>query len=310
MHIINAFKGIFIGIALVVPGLSGSIIALVMGLYDDIINAVSDFRKDIKGNIKFLAPIGIGAVAGILASARAVLWLCQTYPLQAYLFFTGLVLGAYPLIFRKMTKSKFKPSYIIAVALGFSFMFIISFIMDTGADSAYIAIDTLDSASDFGILLAVGAVSMSFMMIPGVSGAVMLMVMGQYGTVYNAVGMSIDLIGYILRGNFEAAAEVFMTVMLVLPFGIGALIGIVFIAKILAFFLNRWESIVYYAVMGLVSGAVLLLIGESGVMQPEGGFLPILTGIIFLIIGLLCTLFLDRPSKSKEGGRRPLRGPN
>ena len=218
MHIINAFKGIFIGIALVVPGLSGSIIALVMGLYDDIINAVSGFRKDIKGNIKFLAPIGIGAVAGILASARAVLWLCQTYPLQAYLFFTGLVLGAYPLIFRKMTKSKFKPSYIIAVALGFSFMFIISFIMDTGADSAYIAIDTLDSASDFGILLAVGAVSMSFMMIPGVSGAVMLMVMGQYGTVYNAVGMSIDLIGYILRGNFEAAAEVFMTVMLVLPF--------------------------------------------------------------------------------------------
>ncbi|MCL2565156.1 MAG: DUF368 domain-containing protein [Defluviitaleaceae bacterium] len=302
MHIINTFKGIFIGIALVVPGLSGSIIAIVMGLYEDIINAVSDFRHDIKGNIKFLAPIGIGAVIGILASARIVLWLCQAYPLQSYLFFTGLVLGAYPLIFRKMTKSRYKPSYIIAIALGFSFMFIISFIMDTGADSAYVAINSLESASDFGILFAVGAISVSFMMIPGVSGAVMLMVMGHYGTVYNAVGMSVDLLGYLIRGNFDAAAETFATVILVLPFGIGALAGIVFIAKILAFFLNKWETIVYYAVMGLVSGAVFLLISESGVMRLDidSGILPVLSGVFFLIIGLLCTVFLDKPNKSKE----------
>jgi len=297
MFIINTFKGIFIGIALVVPGLSGSILALVMGLYEGIINAVSNFNKDIKKNALFLAPIGLGAIIGILASARIVLWLCQEYPLQSYLFFTGLVLGAYPLIFRKMKKTTFKPSYVLFTALGFAFMFIVSHIMDTGMERSHIAIETLSSASDFGTVFAAGAISMSFMMIPGVSGSVMLMLLGQYGTVYNAVGMVIDLARYVLSGNFEAAAYVFMTVLLVVPFGLGALIGVIFIAKILSFLLVQWEGQVYYAVLGLVSSAVFLLVEESGLLQGYEGPLPIVTGIVLLGIGVLCTLFLD---KSKE----------
>ena len=297
MSLLNAFKGIFIGVALVVPGLSGSILALVMGLYESIIHALSDFRKDIRKNALFLAPIGIGAAVGILASARIVLWITQAYPLQSYLFFTGLVLGAYPLILRKMKKARYKPVYIVAMALGFAFMVIVGGLSDTGVERAHVAIESLESLSDFGTLFIAGIISVSLMMIPGVSGAVMLMVLGQYGTVYNAVGMSIDLIGYLVRGNFEAAGAVFMTVLLVLPFGLGALAGIGFIAKIIAFFLKRWESIVYYAVMGMVSGAVFLLVGESGVLQAGGGAVPIFLGVVFLLLGLLCTLFLDKPAK-------------
>jgi len=301
MSVLNTFKGIFIGIALVVPGLSGSILALVMGLYENIIHAVSDFRKDIKKNALFLAPIGIGAVVGILASARLVLWLTQDYPLQAYLFFSGLVLGAFPLILRKMRRNKYKPIYIIATALGFSFMVILGSLSDTGVERAHIAIKSLHSAADFFTLFVAGVVSVSLMMIPGVSGSVMLMVLGQYGTVYNAVSMSADLIGYALRGNFEAAAEVFMTVILVLPFGLGALVGIGFIAKVIAFFLDRWEAVVYYAVMGMVSGAVFLLVGESGVLGAGAGFLPVLSGVVFTAAGLLCTLLLDKPAKVQKG---------
>ena len=297
MHITNTIKGIFIGIALVVPGLSGSILALVMGLYEGIINAVSGFRKDIKKNVIFLAPIGIGAVIGILASARIVLWLCQEFPLQSYLFFTGLVIGAYPLIFRKMKKTKYKPSYVLLTAIGFAFMFIVSHIMDTGMERSHIAIETLSSAAEFGTVFAAGAISMSFMMIPGVSGSVMLMLLGQYGTVYNAVGMIIDLVRYVLSGNMEAASYVFMTVLLVVPFALGALIGVIFIAKILSFLLSKWEGQVYYAVLGLVSSAVFLLVDESGLLQTYEGIFPIATAIVLLIIGVLCTLFLD---KSKE----------
>ena len=297
MHITNTIKGIFIGIALVVPGLSGSILALVMGLYEGIINAVSDFRKDIRKNIIFLTPIGLGAVIGILASARVVLWLCQEYPLQAYLFFTGLVIGAYPLIFRKMKKTTFKPPYVLYTALGFAFMFIVSHVMDTGMERSHIAVETLSSASEFGTVFAAGAISMSFMMIPGVSGRVMLMLLGQYGTVYNAVGTVVDLIRHILSGNFEAASYVFMTVLLVVPFALGALIGVIFIAKILSFLLSKWEGQVYYAVLGLVSSAVFLLVEESGLLQAYEGLIPIATAVILLIIGVLCTLFLD---KSKE----------
>ena len=70
---LNFVKGAIIGIALVIPGLSGSIFAVVVGLYDRLLNAVNHFRDDPKKNMRFLTPIGLGAVIGILLSTKAVL---------------------------------------------------------------------------------------------------------------------------------------------------------------------------------------------------------------------------------------------
>ncbi|MDL2248325.1 DUF368 domain-containing protein [Tyzzerella sp. OttesenSCG-928-J15] len=300
MSIINGIKGFLIGIAMVIPGLSGSIFAIVVGLYDGIIETVSNFQKNVKANIIFLLPIGIGCAIGILASTKAVLWLCESYRLQSYMFFIGLVLGAFPLIFRKMFKIKFNPVYLLFVILSFSAIVFTSN-LGAGTEKSYVAITHLSGAGDFLTLMFAGVFSVSLMMIPGISGSVMLMVIGQYGTVYNAVGACLDFAGFILKGNFEAAGESFMTIILVLPFAIGALIGIIFIAKLLNFLLKKWESQVYYCVLGLVIGAIAVLGMESGigpiVSGPSAGIMPFIISAAFIALGFVCTVFLDNPKE-------------
>ena len=300
MSIINAIKSFFIGIALVIPGLSGSIFAVVVGLYEDIINAISDFSKDIKGNIKFLIPVAIGCVIGILASTKAVLWLCENYQLQSYMFFIGLVLGSAPLIWRKMNKIKFNPAYLLLSVLSFAAILLTSNSGD-GTEKSYIAIQHLNSASDFATLLFAGLISVSLMMIPGISGSVMLMVIGQYGTVYNAVGSALDFLIFVIKGDFASASECFMAMALVIPFLLGALIGIVIIAKILSFLLKKWEALVYYCVLGLISGAVVVLALEGGIVEIAGNIsaniFKILISIVFIVVGYVCTIFLDNPKE-------------
>ena len=300
MSIINAIKSFFIGIALVIPGLSGSIFAVVVGLYEDIINAISDFSKDIKGNIKFLMPVALGCVVGILASTKAVLWLCENYQLQSYMFFIGLVLGSVPLIWRKMNKIKFNPVYLLLSVISFAAILLTSG-SGSSAEKSYIAIQTLAGIDDFLTLIFAGLISVSLMMIPGISGSVMLMVMGQYGTVYNAVGSSLDFLIFVIKGDFASASECFMTVALVIPFLLGALIGIVIIAKILSFLLKKWESLVYYCVLGLIAGAIVVLALEGGIVEIAGNvsanILKILISIVFIVIGYLCTVFLDNPKE-------------
>ncbi|MDR0287801.1 MAG: DUF368 domain-containing protein, partial [Clostridiales bacterium] len=89
-NIIHFFKGIFIGLAVVIPGLSGSIFAVAVGLYEKMLEAVNNLRKSPKESILFLLPIVLGAVVGILASTKFILWVCENYPRQSYIFFIGL----------------------------------------------------------------------------------------------------------------------------------------------------------------------------------------------------------------------------
>ena len=132
-QIINFVKGIFIGIAVVIPGLSGSIFAVVVGLYEKMIHAVSDFRKNIKKNILFLLPIVLGAVVGILLSTKLILMICETYTQQAYFFFIGLVLGSIPLVLRKLKSKKFHPAYLLITLFSMGLILLMGFFSNGNA---------------------------------------------------------------------------------------------------------------------------------------------------------------------------------
>ncbi|MDR2899024.1 MAG: DUF368 domain-containing protein [Clostridiales bacterium] len=300
MSIINAVKGIFIGIALVIPGLSGSIFAVVVGLYDRIIETVSRFSYDKKGAVKFLAPIAIGVCVGILVSTKAVLWICETYPLQSYLFFTGLVLGSAPLIIGKAKKIPFKIQYLGISILSFLSIMAITRLGSSNSGS-YVAIESLSSVSDGTMMAFAGVFSVSLMAVPGISGSVMLMVINQYGTVYNAVGKAVDMLAFAVSGDYARAGEALKTVALIIPFLFGALIGLVAVAKIMAFLLKRYEALVYYAVCGIVIAAMVTLVTE-GVMTGLSGSVTafeIVIALVCLAAGVLGTVFLDVPKKGK-----------
>ena len=315
-QIINFVKGIFIGIAVVIPGLSGSIFAVVVGLYEKMIHAVSDFRKNIKKNILFLLPIVLGAVVGILLSTKLILMLCETYTQQAYFFFIGLVLGSIPLVLRKLKGKKFHPAYLLITLFSMGLILLMGFF--SNADAGEGAVNTayyLTGLKDTVLILFSGFLSCALMSIPGESGSVTLMVLGQYNKVYGAVSECTDMLKYLISGEFDRAWESSRSIWLVLAFAIGGIAGFILISKLIAKLLAKFEAQTYYGVGGMILGAIIILFVQ-GVMTDQkftsafqgsmtAGILGMLVlDLVLIAVGVVCTLFLDDDSELAQRAKK------
>ena len=315
-QIINFVKGIFIGIAVVIPGLSGSIFAVVVGLYEKMIHAVSDFRKNIKKNILFLLPIVLGAVVGILLSTKLILMLCETYTQQAYFFFIGLVLGSIPLVLRKLKGKKFHPAYLLITLFSMGLILLMGFF--SNADAGEGAVNTayyLTGLKDTVLILFSGFLSCALVSIPGVSGSVTLMVLGQYNKVYGAVSECTDMLKYLISGEFDRAWESSRSIWLVLAFAIGGIAGFILISKLIANLLAKFEAQTYYGVGGMILGAIIILFVQ-GVMTDQkftsafqgsmtAGILGMLVlDLVLIAVGVVCTLFLDDDSELAQRAKK------
>ena len=295
--IINFIKGIFIGLALVIPGLSASTFAVVTGLYDKIIFAANNLRKEFKKSLIFLMPIGLGAAVGILASVGAIVQVMYRFPLQSYAFFIGLVLGSIPTIYSKVKGgTKTKSNYIFAV-LGFAIIVVLSF---TVPSDDVAAIAEIENVGQFIAIFTAGIISCFLLAVPGVSGALILVLLGQFATVYGAVGNFAQMFFMILRGQ-EGALELGLdSGAIVLAFFVGAVIGLIAAAKIIGYLIERFEIKVYFAVMGLVLGAVVTLFHIDGIVIghfTEFGPYTLLNAallVIFAAVGFVCTKFMAR----------------
>lgn len=291
-------KGFFIGIALVIPGLSGSMFAVVVGLYERIVEAISTFRKQPLKNIKFLLPIMIGAVIGILASTKLVLWLCEQFPVMSYGFFIGLVIGVLPFVYKKVSFQKFNFFDAILAILGFAFIMFVSH-QGTGGLSDFVAMSQLRTLSDWGVIAFAGFFAISMMMIPGISGAVMLMMVNQYGTIYNSAAKLLDTVMFLLVGKFDRAKQAFSSVIILLPFIIGAVLGVILMAKVLNYLLHKYAHQVYCAVFGIVVAGIWILMelalqGAALNVQNSGSWFGVIVILIVaIIVGVLATFFLD-----------------
>ena len=315
-QIINFVKGIFIGIAVVIPGLSGSIFAVVVGLYEKMTHAVSDFRKNIKKNILFLLPIVLGAVVGILLSTKLILMLCETYTQQAYFFFIGLVLGSIPLVLRKLKGKKFHPAYLLITLFSMGLILLMGFF--SNADAGEGAVNTayyLTGLKDTVLILFSGFLSCALMSIPGVSGSVTLMVLGRYNKVYGAVSECTDMLKYLISGEFDRAWESSRSIWLVLAFAIGGIAGFILISKLIAKLLAKFEAQTYYGVGGMILGAIIILFVQ-GVMTDQkftsafqgsmtAGILGMLVlDLVLIAVGVVCTLFLDDDSELAQRAKK------
>lgn len=319
-HIVNFIKGIIVGIAVVIPGLSGSMFAVIVGLYEKMINAVSTLRKGFKKNVLFLLPIVLGGVIGILLSAKLIVDLCEEFPQQAYFFFIGLVLGSIPLVLRKVKQINFKPVYLLITLFSFIFIMIMGY-LSSGETSESISETThyLTSFSDVIAVFIAGFFSCALMSVPGVSGSVTLMVLGQYNKVYGAVGDCSDMVKYILKGDIDSALFYGKSLGTAIVFAIGGVLGFLIIAKFISKLLLKFEAQVYYGVSGMVLGAAVILFTQGVLLDDSfksiftgdglsGGIAGILViDVLLIAIGVICTLFLDDDSelvqKMKKKGR-------
>ena len=298
--ILDFIKGIIIGLALVIPGLSGSTFALVVGLYDKLIFAINGLRTSFRKNFLYLLPIGIGAAIGILLSASFIMFLIEYFPLESYAFFIGLVIGSLPTIYKKMQIKTAKPHSWLLFVFGFILIILVTFIVPSNGGDI-VAIHSIDSIGDFITILTAGIIACFLIAVPGVSGSIILMLLGQFGTVYGAVSNFADVIFMLIRGQQGAMALGIDSLYIVLTFLLGAIIGLVTAAKIIGYLIERFSASVYFVVMGLIVGAIYTLfnIGIQGYLDYLG-IVTFITMPIFVILGYICTNFIGKDRQATK----------
>lgn len=261
-------KGFFIGIANIIPGVSGGTLAITLGIYEKLINAISHFFKNLKENLKFIIPIGIGALLSIILLSRVINFCLNKYTLATILFFIGLILGGIPLLNKKIKGHYKSISNIVIFIATFSLVILLSLIKGEG----HVSFSNMNFI-DYIWLFLVGVIAAATMVIPGISGSFVLMLLGYYKPIINAISS---------LTQFE---NIVGNILILFPFGIGVLVGIVAISKLLEFLFKKFEVKTYFGVMGfIISSIITIFIGTEGLVF---SIPQLLIGLVLLSLGFV-----------------------
>ena len=279
--IANILRGMVIGIANVIPGVSGGTIMVSMGIFDKLILVLTHFIKRMKEAVALLVPILVGMLLSIAIFAKIFSEiLFPRFPLQTNLFFIGLILGGLPVIYGKVRGNTIRIPQIIAFLLFFVMVVGFACVGEGGGSSADISF----SAGNVVRLFGVGIIAAATMVIPGVSGSMIMMILGYYNTIIDTIN---DFINALKAFDIAAMLDTFVVLV---PFGIGVLAGIVAVAKLIEFMLKKYPLVTYWAIIGLIAAspfAILLMMEIVTV-----GVVEIATGIVLLAVGFFISLKL------------------
>lgn len=225
-------KGFIIGSSMSVPGVSGGTMAILLGIYDKLINTISNFLKDIKGNTIFLFKFCIGSGVGIGSLAFVIKWLLETFPFPVSFFFLGAVLGGIPALYKKTKESKFGIASVIYFFIGLGVVISIGFLPVGNFN-----ISTASGLTYFIMLLVTGVILALALILPGISTSHMLLVLGMYDAMLMAITeFNVVYIGII---------------------GVSTLVGIFLITKPIEWTMKRFPHQTYCMIIGFVLGSTL-----------------------------------------------------
>ncbi|NRB57137.1 MAG: DUF368 domain-containing protein [Salinicola sp.] len=224
------------GAADAVPGVSGGTIALIVGIYEELIETIRRFGPGAFGvwrqqglaglftylNLRFLVPLVLGIGASLVTIAHLVTWLMAHHQLLLNAFFFGLVLASAWVVMRQVGSWRWR--YLLPVLLG---LLLAAFLPRLLPD--------MSQAGDATLFVA-GAIAISAMLLPGVSGSFLLLVMGLYGTVMNGIK------------NFDLG--------LISIFGAGCLLGLFTFSRLLSWLLRHHHAMTLMTIVGFILGSL------------------------------------------------------
>lgn len=248
---ISILRGMVIGVANIIPGVSGGTMMVSMGIYDQLIHAVTHLFSDFKKSFQFLWPIAIGIVLALAILAKLFDYLLLNWPIPTNMAFCGLILGSLPPIFNQVKGRKFTISMALCALLFFGIV-VGGALIGESHGSTEVVLST--SFSGLLMLFLVGIISAATMVIPGVSGSMILMLLGYYEPVINLVSETIDAL---LHFDF---GTLWHCILLAMPFGIGMVLGIFGIAKLVEWVLEHYESQTYWAIIGLIVASPIAIL--------------------------------------------------
>ena len=266
-NIMLIVKGFILGIANIIPGVSGGTLAITLGIYEELINTISHIFSNFKKNLKFLIPIGIGAVLSVLLMSKLVTYSLDKFPIPTTLFFIGLIVGGIPLIFNKVKGKKKETKNMVGFLIPFVLVIIMAFMKDP---SNVVNLNSINPIM-FLILFIVGVIAAATMVIPGVSGSFVLMLIGFYKPIMSTISKLTD---FSLLGH---------NISVLLPFGIGIIIGIIGVAKLIEYLLSKHELLTYHIILGFITASIISLFMSLSAYNFNIG--QILVGIVLFIVG-------------------------
>ena len=265
-------KGFIIGIANIIPGVSGGTLAITLGIYEKLIETIGHFFSNLKENLKFLIPIGVGAGLSIVVLSNIIKYSLKYYKLPTTLFFVGLIVGGLPLLVKKIKEDKnYKKDYSNYVVLVITFVLVamFAFMKDSGAK---VVLEHMMFV-DYLKLFLVGVVAAGTMVIPGISGSFVLMLLGYYEPIINVISDVTHFNNIINNG------------LIILPFGLGIIIGIVVIARIIEYLLSKQPIKTYYGIIGFVCASLIAIL--MPLFSLTFSIANILIGLVLMFVGII-----------------------
>ncbi len=278
MVIKNVLIGIVLGVANIIPGVSAGTMAIVTGVYQKLIGIFTLNLKFIKQEWKFILVLGVGAVGGIFAFSAIIDYLLTNHNLPTNAFFVGVVLGTCPLIAGKTFKGAgVKISTLLPGMITLALMIVLVVAENSGGTPEVAVMTDIDIGSFLHILGAMAVAAMA-MIVPGISGSFVALALGVYPTVINAINT--------------------LDIMVLIPVGIGVVIGLVGGAKFIDKLLKRAPHATYSAILGLLIGSMVALVYP---MLPEltGLNTDVIISIIVLVAGIVISYLFSRPARDK-----------
>lgn len=296
--LIDLIKGIFVGVANVIPGVSGGTMAVSFGIYDKLLSSISNLFKSFKKSVKTLLPIAIGMAAGIMGFTLIIPVILKSQPFITAAAFTGLIFGGIPMIVNALKSGwendahKSMAVNVILLIVFTAFAVVLPFWGGEGESGILLTTDLITIFK----MLFLGVIASATMIIPGVSGSLVLMILGYYFGVINAVKDFITALKNLdISGMIDRA-------LLLAPFAIGCLIGIFFISKLIKWLFEHFCSATYSAILGLILSSPVSIFckvqEEYGMSETSAA--QIVIGVIIFMACTIFTLYLGKLEPEKE----------
>ncbi len=262
----NFLKGIVVGLGAIAPGLSGSVLLVIFGLYQKTVTAISTIFKNFKKNLQYLLPLVAGIGIGILLFSRLVDWLLTAFQMQTRFAFLGLIIGAIPLFYQEVRKQGFEKKHYLLIVAAFACGMAL-FNVNRDMFPEVTAPNVLQS-----MLLGV-AVAASYI-VPGLDSAAILSALGLY--------------------NLWVHALATLDFSILLPALAGAAVGVLVVSFVMDKLIARWYTPTFSVIFGLFLAIVPAVMNESCVLGWNG---KTVVSMICLILGFTFSLLFSNWEK-------------
>ena len=290
--LVDLIKGVFVGIANVIPGVSGGTMAVSFGIYDKLLNAISSLLKSFKKSFLTLLPIILGMVIGIVGFTYIIPWLLANFPFATSCAFTGLIIGGIPAILRSLKdgwQSEEKKSLLVNILVFLILLAVAMAMVFLNGDSES-GIALTASAGMIVKIFFMGIIASATMVIPGVSGSLVLMILGYYFGVINSVKQFVEALRTLnLQGMLNQ-------LFILIPFAIGCVLGIFFISKLISYLLTHFASATFSGIFALVASSPISIFYKVNQEYSMNGtsVVSIIVGVVLLVACVALTLFMEK----------------